>query len=297
MKKSISNKIQPSIKEITEHCFYFNESFENEMPGIKNLIPDFSTTRKYYEDGREIEIEHFCKGELEKKEVYKYNEKNQRIEITELNFSSISVNSEHSLKGELEKKKIHRYNEKDQLIETVEIDSSGNPLRKSVCSYYPNGLYKEEIVYRDMENFDFKLFFTYDKDLKLATETFIHHEDEDELITTYEYLDDGRKEVRTARDSSGKTIEKMVTIFDEKGNVVQSKQFDKIGDLRREFLYTYDEFNNCLSKEFWFYDNQEMVKHSREEREYFYDEANNWIKTIFNAEKESSLIIREIVYY
>lgn len=292
-------KGQSGVKEITEHYFNITEYLESELEVKSRPIPESSTTRKYFEDGREIETEDYRNGKLDQKTSYKYNGKNQLIEVVELDFSEPPLNTEHLFKGKLKRKIINIYNEKDLLIEELEFDSSENPFRKSVCSYYPNGLIKEEIVYYDMEHIDFKLFFTYDKNLRFATQAFWHYEDNDESVTTYEYLNDGKEQIETYRDISGKLIEKIIYVYDDNGNLLQSKYFDENGDLERNFLFAYDDFNNRISKELWCFENNKIVQYLKEETEYFYDAANNWIKAIYNAEEEeySRVIIREIIYY
>lgn len=287
VKESHTQEKLSTMKEVTLHSYKLRTYFENERLGGNNLTPETTFVYKYLEDGRVIETVKFRKGKLENRIIFYYNKKNQPIEEVKLEFTGDLENAGNPLKGEIVEKKVYKYNGKNRLIEIVEIGPREIPRRKSVIHYNRHGLVKEGIEYYDMENMDFKLEYSYNEKLQIVSETVTSHEENDEpTITFYEYLNEGREKISTSKNTFGEITYKIVEVFDERGNQIITKHFDGSGALNREFIFTYDEFNNRLSKELTCYEKNKIVEHLREETEYHYGEMNNWKKAICYAEEE-----------
>ena len=262
MEKSISNKIRSGIKEITEHYFNFREYLDNEMQRKNHLIPTVSIIHRFFEDGRKIETEYLMDGKPDYKTVYGYNEKKQ-------------------------------------IIETADILPTGIPRNQSIYRYDSNGLNKEIIVYSDMENVDFIIGYSYNEKLQLISESLSHSDPGEDVITFYEYSNNGREILSNSKDGFGKTIDKTIELTDDKGNLIACKGYNETGALEQESWYEYDAWNNILKKGIRTYSDSGHFELFHWEFEYLYDKENNWIRKIVLAENEefSSVITRKIVYY
>ena len=250
-----------SVKEITEYFFGLDYSQTNELTGIDNYESGLMVTTKFSEDGKELEQEHFLEGEPDYKTIYKYNELNQ-------------------------------------LIETLNVNPSNTPLRKVIFRYDKNGLKTESLLFTDMSNINSKLIRLYNNELRLISESFIHYNGGKNISYFYEYDNDIKEKTCIIKDDQGNMLEKVISLYNDEGNIILSREFNSDNNLESETEYSYDHHNNLLKTDIRNYSGSD-IETMQNRYEYVYDNMNNWIKYIHYAAHEelSSVVFRNIVYY
>lgn len=250
------------IKDVTEHYFNLKEYYEVEVKGDNNLVPTVSIVHRYFEDGRKIETEYFMDGNPDYTTIYKYNIRNQ-------------------------------------LTETIDILPSGIPRNKSTINYDLNGQKKETTVYFGMENIDFIIGYSYNEKSQLISESYTYPNNRGDIITFYDYRNNGREVISTSKDKVGEIIWKLIELRDEEGNVVLCKSFDGGGALVQETIYKYDDLNNLTTKVIRNYSKSRLIEEFQSNYKYAFDDKKNWVRKEWFADNEefSSVTIREIVYY
>ena len=93
-------------------------------------------------------------------------------------------------------------------------------------------------------------------------------------------------------------LEKVISLYNDEGNIILSREFNSDNKLESETEYSYDHHNNLLKTDIRNYSGSD-IETMQNRYEYVYDNMNNWIKCIhYAAHNElSSVVFRKIVYY
>ena len=144
-----------------------------------------------------------------------------------------------------------------------------------------------------------------------------------ELIFKYicEHDDNGNSIEQNRYNSEGKLDEKWTSKFDAKGNEIKSNLFNSESKLVSKYTFEYDDKENMIEMNYYNYDdelisimtyefddNGNLIEENKYDKdgeledefsyEYKFDDKENWIqKTIFEDDKPTFIIEREIKYY
>lgn len=249
-----------NIKEICEQVYVVNSINENgEITPDDSSMAIVAIKTKYLRDGRIKELEHLHFGEPE----YKY---------------------------------IYYYNHLKQLVKVDKIDPSGIELGKSLIRYNEKGLIIESITFCDSETIDYKSTYLYDSDSVLISEIY-SSQNRENLTTHYEYLPASHERILIHADMDGSITGKTIESYNDAGNMIASRDYDKNGNLTRKITDEYDKHGNIVMTIITHYTRNsiEEIIHSYE---YWYDSQNNWIKNHHYINHVlMSFSEREIVYY
>ena len=116
----------------------------------------------------------------------------------------------------------------------------------------------------------------------------------DNDIKTY-YNDNGNRIEENQYDEEGELTSKRKYKYDDNGNVIEANQYDEEGELTRKYKYKYDDNGNRIeAKEY----DEDGELENESSYEYKFDDKGNWIQQIiFEDDKPTFIIEREIKYY
>lgn len=303
--------------------YYFNKHFIFNENGYKmeeqwySNDNEFSskTTYKYDASGNMIELEEYLgDGSLENKWMYRYD--NHRNQVERKGFDSDIIlfayeeyfyNKEDQLiqldeynpydDGALFRRIKNKYNEKGKITESCLYNSKNMPEDKTVYRYFDNRmewvvfdkheaqLSKEIVVFDDKGNkLEERKF---DKTNKLTSQ----------IKNEYNEMGEIKKSTVLHFDESEKSTYKTISVFDEKGNIVE--QVEHKFDIRIEskWTYKYDKSGNVAEE------SCACLKTNNEESKlnytihYEFDAHNNWIKKVKYYDDDNVFIIERTIQY
>ena len=156
----------------------------------------------------------------------------------------------YSKNGKIDSKQTYIYNDKGNIIEQKEYDSDGNLKLQTTYNYDDNGNKIEENTFGGYQT----------------------------QKTTYKY-DDKRREVESLLTLSFQGINgsaelRITKEYDQKGNIIEEKNYNNHNKLSSKGIYTYDERGNKIKEIFINLDS----KKPEEKNIYIYDKNNNKIE-------------------
>lgn len=193
-----------------------------------------------------------------KSTTYKAIEKFGKIQKGEEVDKLLSIFSEkgnfteriYSKNGKIDSKQTYIYNDKGNIIEQKEYDSDGNLKLQTTYNYDDNGNKIEENTFGGYQT----------------------------QKTTYKY-DDKRREVESLitlsfQGINGSAELRITKEYDQKGNIIEEKNYNNHNKLSSKGIYTYDERGNKIKEIFINLDS----KKPEEKNIYIYDKNNNKIE-------------------
>lgn len=156
----------------------------------------------------------------------------------------------YSKNGKIDSKQTYIYNDKGNIIEQKEYDSDGNLKLQTTYNYDDNGNKIEENTFGGYQT----------------------------QKTTYKY-DDKRREVESLitlsfQGINGSAELRITKEYDQKGNIIEEKNYNNHNKLSSKGIYTYDERGNKIKEIFINLDS----KKPEEKNIYIYDKNNNKIE-------------------
>jgi hypothetical protein len=268
MMESIHDPVEDSEEkyhktEISENSFIVKSTF--------NVQGDLLRKEKFNE-----------RGNLEWKEVLKYDQNRNNLECVTYHFKEIT------------KRTINKFNAPHQLIESIESNEDGKVINKETVQFATNGnqissLYvlvkgvftktAERVFTKDGHNIESHYF----SEEKLTISEINRYDEQGNRIETIQFdpskngeriinykYDDQRNNTETVVMNSSLMIEsKTIATFDAKNNVANTKVYGVTGNLRKSINYVYE-----------------------------YDEAGNWTRQmVFENKKLISVTLHHLEYY
>lgn len=250
-----------NVKSLKEYSYKAIVSFgqmekgkRERESGLKDKIIEFNRSGYIIE-----EYSYEPNDLLEKKIIFKYDGKHNKIEVNSYNFES-----------KLIFKWIYEYNDKGFLTNRICFKPDGSQYWKQSFNYDAMGNLIEEIWYTPEGVQNWKL--------------------------TYGYDNQGNKIEEINYDEKGSLYEKQTYSYDEKGNKIEANNYDSDLSLSWKQTFLYDDKRNIVEKN-W-YNFEGSVFNIKTTFEYEYDEKGNWIRRIdsFNGIPEY-ILEREFEYY
>ena len=176
-----------------------------QMIGVGNSKPRVESRQRqldylYDLKGNLQESVRYSRGNVTRREVFKYDEKNRLVE-----------EARYEPKESLVERTAHRYNAEGKEIESLRFDEKNKHAVKIVCEYDQAGRMIEKVSYLDREP-NGKAVFAYDGE--------------------------GRASGFMAYDSKGDVASQVVNLFDDKASRVQKSRYGSKGDLQGKTVTT-----------------------------------------------------------
>lgn len=300
-----------NIKRYNRYFKTFNFSNTQEIAEEEHLESNIWLN----ENGDTLSEEKFsADGDLEERNTYLYNEKGKLTEhsllyaaedatekrVLERDESGRLLKETKFYGGDPGEHTEYQYNKEGEPIERKNFDEEGNFISRDVFNYDAKGGLTEQVSYDDKDKIISRITYTapedksieqceYDANNKLQSRTIV------------KFNDTGKEISSTQTTPEGKLISSIVTLYDERGNVVERQYkdfysktiryqyddhdrntmqelFDGNGTLLRKNMYVFDEQGNLAMEQTYEMDTSRggRDKHFETRYEYeFYPETEN----------------------
>ncbi len=255
----LKDDLSDRVKKVTQVAYKYSKKQDVEWE------KQYTNIKEYNKKGYKVEELEYDKNlKLIEKNTFQY--KGGRLRESSTNYYSNRGDWDISYKYK-----------KGNLSEKVFARKNGKSFVKDIYTYDKDNRPKTYCRYDNFNELQRKRTFEYDEQGRRIKDTYFNHFNDFYKKSTYEYDDKGNKiEYRYRCKGDNCDLKaKFLHLFDEEGNEIGAKVFDKKGKLLSRVSSKYDERGNCISEEIY---NPDGTYKKGEKYEFVYDSKGNWIR-------------------